>query len=332
MSEQQTTALAVREESQMGPAAYVPRSFDEIVTVCERLVKSGFLGPHIKDTNQAVAIVMTGMELGFPFMASFRKVYVFQGRIGVMTALLVAKVKASQVCEYFRTVEMNEQTCTVETKRRGSPAPESYTFTHQMAVECGYAEKNPKYKNKGERPRMLYARAAGYLCNDVYADLTMGMEPAETMADYEPEEMKPAAVRPLAQTSPPQVSVVTQPTVAPTTPAKVVEAIPEETDDAAMLRFEKALRTATSFQAIKPTIAEIKKRWPDEKNVRRRTLAGVLKQRQDANWAAEKPPEPAKVEPTPSAVTEQIVEAVSEPAQRQREPGDDDMDDENMGG
>lgn len=178
---------------------YQPRNFEEALVACERLVKSGFLGPHIKDANQALAIAMTGAELGFPFMASFRKIYVFQQRIGIMSVLLVAKVKASAECLYFRTKELTDVSCTVETHRRGAPEPESYTFTLPMAVRAGYVEKNAKYKT--EPQRMLYARAAGYLCNDTYADLTNGIETAETLSDYvdSTASVLPADSRPIVE-------------------------------------------------------------------------------------------------------------------------------------
>lgn len=285
-----STALARRDEAPAAMGAFEPRSFDQAFEMCERLVKSGFLGPHIKDANQALAIAMTGHEMGFPFMASFRKVYVFQQRIGVMTQLLVGKVKSSSVCVYFRTVELTDEKCTVETLRRGAPEPEKYTFTMEMARKAGFVEKNPKYKT--EPQRMLYARAAGYLCNDVYADLTMGMDPAETLDD-EPQH------------------VGARVTDAPVTPLRAVERgpivetqarpAPAETEDEKVERFTRELRAATNLQAAAPTIRAIQSAFPEKEAPPRLALKKVLDERHAANWAPWTPPQVVQAEPAHDA-------------------------------
>lgn len=193
MSTDKPDALAVRQPSQ-ALDIITPRSLGEMKQTCEWLYQSKLLGDHIKSPDAAFAVAMTGLEIGVPFMAAFRKSFVIGGRVGFMTQLLVAKVKASPMCEYFRTVELTDSTCTVESKRKGAPEPVRYTFTMKDAELAGYTS-NKKYKT--EPKRMLYARAAGYLCNDEWGDLCLGIETAETLGDYDEAPAPVSAVSPV---------------------------------------------------------------------------------------------------------------------------------------
>jgi len=299
MSTEKSTALALRSDVTVG--VYEPASLDQATQMCERLVKSGFLGPHVKDANQALAIAMTGHELGFPFMASFRKIYVFQGRVGVMTQLLVAKVKASPLCEYFRTVESTDTSCTVETKRRGSPAPESYTFTIADAQRAGYVEKNPKYK--AEPRRMLYARAAGYLCNDVYSDLTLGMEPAELISDVEPER----------DVTPPR-SVATGGEVRPL--SSVPPAAPVDAELVEKKDWPAVFRGAADEDALATTLAAYQKVKEKLTTAERKDAQAAFKARKGELEAAARAAE--QKEPEHDPATGEVVPPAGEPV---REPG-----------
>ena len=72
----------------------------------EMLVKSGFLPASIKTKEQAVAIILTGQELGLPPMLALRKINVIQGVPTVapelMLALCYSRVKGFQLRWYPR--------------------------------------------------------------------------------------------------------------------------------------------------------------------------------------------------------------------------------------
>lgn len=329
--QQQTTAMTIREKKQsLALANFQPQNLVELHEIAGWIAKSKvYNGVDNQDT--AFAIMLRGIEIGIPMSVALTEIKVIKGRISHSSQLLESLAGEDPSVEYFHLVESTDKHSIYKAKRKGEPE-----IVHKFDIEDAI---RAKLVNRGEdqsdnnwnkwRKVMLRRACARELARIISPARTLGMLTFEEAEEIVPEEtQRPAPVRPLAQQP---VVVVTQPASASATPAKVVEAVPEETDDAAMLRLEKALRAATSADAAKQTIAEIQKRWPSKENPRRRMLAGVLKQRQDAKWAAEKPPEPepAKVEEPPHDPETSEVKP-----QRQREPGDDDEEipDEDMVG
>jgi len=59
--------------------ALLPTTFEGMLAQAEVLVKSGLLPRTVKTPAAAVAIMLTGRELGIPPMQSFRSIYVVDG-------------------------------------------------------------------------------------------------------------------------------------------------------------------------------------------------------------------------------------------------------------
>jgi len=192
-NEETTTALMVRHDSPLAHTAkgadYWITHFGEARTFCDALIKTGFLGQHIKTPEQAVMVMMAGDELGLPPTVAFRDLHVIHGQIGMKAKLMLSLVRSSSVCRYFRPVgDPSDTEVTFETLRAGEPEPVRRTFTIGDAVRAGYVKQNPKYQS--DPKAMLSARCISILCDLMYGDITRGMKPAEILAD-EREEMEP---------------------------------------------------------------------------------------------------------------------------------------------
>lgn len=56
-------------------------SFDQLVAIGDKLVRTGFLPDHVKTGAQAAAIVMAGRELGMPMMRAIRSITLVKGNV-----------------------------------------------------------------------------------------------------------------------------------------------------------------------------------------------------------------------------------------------------------
>ncbi len=175
MSTNPGTALAPIEPTNMG----------ELERFAAQASGTGFFG--VKNKEQALILAMTGRDLGLSYTQALRAFHVINGRPAMSADGMVAiALGHPDVCEYFTTTETTSERCTVETKRRGSPAAQRLTFTMADAKAAGLSSPNwTKFP-----AAMLRARAKSALARDVYPDLLMGL--------YDPDEIEAPAQAPAA--------------------------------------------------------------------------------------------------------------------------------------
>jgi hypothetical protein len=231
------------------PAAELaPRSADEAYSFAERALRSGLLSSEIRSPEAAFTVLVTGMELGLQPMQALRGIHVIKGKAVLSADLIVALVKRSEVCEYFRLVKTTAEFATYETKRKGEPEPTPYTFTREMAKRAGLTGGNhDRYPET-----MLRHRCAAALARMVYPDVVLGI-----YEESEGEEIRAAEAR---QPAPRVVSVsepVRQEQAAPQVlEAEEAEIVPAEPSKRSEL--EAAMRTATSQPALDTVAGKIK--------------------------------------------------------------------------
>ncbi len=94
------------------------------------LVRSGFLPAAIKTPEQAVAIILTGNELGIPPMQALRQIHVIQGK-PTMSAELMLGFAYSRIPGFIcDIVESTPERCVVEMSR-----PNHAKYTHTFTIE-----------------------------------------------------------------------------------------------------------------------------------------------------------------------------------------------------
>jgi hypothetical protein len=156
-----------------------PQSFAEVSKLAEYVARSGLFA--VKTQEQAMMVMLTGASLGLSPVAALRGVHVIQGKAALDATLVTALVQQHPDCEYWRVAENTNERCTIETKRRGHPAPVSRTWTIDDAKRAGLTNKDTW---KSYPAAMLRARCTTDLARGVYGDALFGV--------YTPEEIESA--------------------------------------------------------------------------------------------------------------------------------------------
>lgn len=114
---------------------------DSMLKFAMSLIKSGFLPASIKSPEQAVAIILTGQELGITPMQALRQINVIQGK-PTMSAELMLSLAYSRIPGFRSTIIVSDANkCTVEMQRGSQPAYQ-HTFTMQEATAMGLSGKD----------------------------------------------------------------------------------------------------------------------------------------------------------------------------------------------
>lgn len=166
--------------------ALMPRDYQEAFAMAGAMARSGLFAA--KSPEQAVVILMTGMELGLAPAQAMRGIYVVQNRPVLSADMMVAICKAAKdVCCFFRLVETTDTKATYETQRVGDPEPTRLTFTMEDAKR---AKLSGKEIWQAYPAPLLRARCSSGLARAVYPDLLLGLYTPEEAEDFRPEPMK----------------------------------------------------------------------------------------------------------------------------------------------
>lgn len=172
--------------------AIIPRTLDEVARMAKMAHASGLV--KVASPEAAGVILLTGAELGLSPMQALRGIYVVDGKPTLSADLMVAIVKRADVCQWWRTAESTPETCTIETQRRGDPAPSRRTWTIADAQRAGLTGRQPWRQYPAT---MLRHRCAADLAREVYPDVVLGLyDPEELGADVLVEQETAAPVAP----------------------------------------------------------------------------------------------------------------------------------------
>ena len=144
----------------------------------ESLVKTGFLPQAIKTPEQALAIMLTGRELGIPAMAALNTINVIQGKPAVSPQLMLALIERSGQLENIEIeTDPDGRWVSVIMKRRGRSA-HNEVFGENEARAMGLLAKD----NYKKQPTVMYKwRAVAAAARTVFPDVILGL--------YTPDEM-----------------------------------------------------------------------------------------------------------------------------------------------
>ena len=184
----------------------MPESFDGMMRLAETLLKSGFLPRTITSPAQAIAIILTGKELGIGPMTALQSINVINGKPTVAPALKLALAQQKINGFKMNVIESTVEKATVVISREGEDkAP--ITFTMKDAAGLGLNSKD----NWQKQPAVMLRWRAIDAALRLYAmDATLGLYSPEEMdsdvkIDFETGEVK--------EDSRPQPRVVTIPKI-----------------------------------------------------------------------------------------------------------------------
>lgn len=162
------------------PAPIVPRTFAEVYTMCEALAKADLAPKHLRGKAMDMTlVVMTGLEVGLPPMASLRLYTTWDGVPRLMAEGVRALVLQSPAIEYFEVATCDDTHATWVGKRRGRPE-KSVTWTVERAKKAGLLGKENWSKYQQD---MLNARASMQLSRLIAPDVVAGMVSREEAND-----------------------------------------------------------------------------------------------------------------------------------------------------
>lgn len=203
--------------SRSNALGFVLSNWGEVRTAADELSKSGLIPDYLRGKPADVLVILLqGSALGLDPITALTNIYVVKGRPFMASLMRQAIVRNSVECEYIRIIESTAKQCTVETKRRGDPAPVRQTYTYAMAELSGITNQNQKYRT--EPDVMLKRRAMSRLLEDVYPDVLRGLGDR----DEDPgalEVLQRADAAAMAKTAPPPSEVKKKPVPVSAEPA-----------------------------------------------------------------------------------------------------------------
>jgi hypothetical protein len=153
-----------------------PNEYEVIRHQAESLVKTGFLPPAIKTAEQALAIILTGRELGIPAMAALNTINVIQGKPTVSPQLMLALIERSGQLKDIEILT-GEDYVQVTMWRKGR-TEHTERFGRAEAQAMNLAGKD----NYKKQALVMYKwRAVAACARTVFPDVILGL--------YTPEEM-----------------------------------------------------------------------------------------------------------------------------------------------
>jgi hypothetical protein len=164
------SALAIRGDTDIAPA-----TFEGMLKQADILVKSGLLPQEIKTPAAAVAVMLTGRELGIPVMQSFRSIYVVKGKPTLSAQLMGALILRDG--HSYKIVTSTNEVCTIEFRRKSGQVY-AHTFTLEDAKRANLAG-SPTWQNYPKA--MLFSRCMSAGARACMPDVIGGL--------YTPEEI-----------------------------------------------------------------------------------------------------------------------------------------------
>jgi hypothetical protein len=165
------TSLAIR-----GDVDISPTTFEGMLKQADILVKSGLLPQEIKSPAAAVAVMLTGRELGIPVMQSFRSIYVVKGKPTLSAQLMGALILRDG--HTYKIVASTNEVCTIEFRRKSGQVY-AHTFTLEDAKRANLAG-SPTWQNYPKA--MLFSRCMSAGARACMPDVIGGL--------YTPEEIR----------------------------------------------------------------------------------------------------------------------------------------------
>lgn len=195
--------LAVRENTNLAPSE---AEFGVMKEQSLMLLKSGFLPPSIKTPEQAIAIILTGRELGIGTMQALNNITVIQGKPTVSPQLMLALIQRSGQLEniviqnkFAPDGTINHVACTM--KRKGM---------HEHTEIFGAAEANKmgllgKDNYKKQAGTMFKWRAVAACARVTFPDVILGFYTPDEMGAEDAEVSDDLPAMPQEETAKPTV-------------------------------------------------------------------------------------------------------------------------------
>lgn len=151
--------------------------YEVIRSQAESLVKTGFLPQAIKTPEQALAIILTGRELGIPAMTALNGINVIQGKPTISPQLMLGLIERSGQLDDIK-IEASDEEVSVTMKRKGRSA-HTEVFGWEQAKAMQLVSKDNYRK---QATTMFKWRAVSACARVVFPDVLLGLYTHEELA------------------------------------------------------------------------------------------------------------------------------------------------------
>lgn len=171
----------IRQQIRMG--------FTDIMQMAKSLQQSKFFPPHVDTPEKALAIMMTGRDLGIPFTFALQAISVIKGRPCLEGKLLLALVYRTREVEKCKIDDQTEGRVVVTIKRKGMDefvATWTIDKANKLGITKGHDKNGREYVKdnwKNQPQNMLRWRAISEACRFTFPDAISGCYIAEEIAD-----------------------------------------------------------------------------------------------------------------------------------------------------
>lgn len=237
--------------------ALIPKTLASAAEIAKALAGTVAYRDKFKGTWQdAFAMILAGLEIGLPPMAAVRVMYTVNGKPAIEARGKMALCLSRGVADYFKRIEDTATAVTWETRRRGSTEVARSRFSMDDAKKAGLTDKPGPWQQYPQR--MLSARAAGYLCDDVYPDVCLGLATADAdVIDVAANEYRPVPTAAAAPTPTPTAAAAPPPTSAPASSA-APKPTPTPPNEDLITSWIERIALASTKSALEMVWAEIK--------------------------------------------------------------------------
>lgn len=184
--------------------AIVPQSMEEAFRLATAVIASKLAPPDIRTPEQALVIIMAGLEIGMPPLQSLQRIALINGRTAVYGDAALALVRASGLLEGIEEWETPDGVAHCKAKRKGDRKFSERTFSDEDAKAANLLGKPGPWQQY--KKRMKQMRARGFLLRDLFPDVLGGIYLSEELEGVElaPTDITPpAAPQPTVDIIPP---------------------------------------------------------------------------------------------------------------------------------
>lgn len=128
--------------------------------------------------GNATAAVLQGVTLGVDPLTALQQIYIVHGRPGMYAKMMVALIQAHG--HEVWTEDMSDSRAVVCGRRKGSTVIERVQITMDQARKAGWTSNQAYTKTPQD---MLWARAAGRVCDRIASDVLKGIASVEEIRD-----------------------------------------------------------------------------------------------------------------------------------------------------
>jgi hypothetical protein len=153
----------------------------------DELIKTGLLPSHVRTSAQAIAIVLTGNDLGLTPMRSIRGLHVINGKVEMSAELIHAMLIERCPDATLEFLESSSKRCCIRARRHPNDVPIEVEFTIEDAQRAGLVRKDSNWTKYPQD--MLVARCISRLRRRKFPDVGFG--------SHVPGELNGVAIRQL---------------------------------------------------------------------------------------------------------------------------------------